>query len=385
MLRTPRSGQQHSGETWDEVVQASALGHRRMIEGLQALSVDDVHDAQRFESQQGQPLWRGVAGNGCTHPIMHLAEAYVHRGQAAYAASMMESLSEGLALLDDSPELAGGGALQPGLLLRPGRRDGPGNRGVARRPAPTPGPERMVEGGYGPGLASRKSGVRGAVHRLTGWRAGVSHGIRRGRYRNAGRSGPVAGRCVHPRALTMKSAPDRALPVLLLGLLDPGPRRLRWRCAGVCGRVHRQQDGRHQRRCLLRRRLLAARGRPQRQRLRRLADDHDPGRGLPADDRRGGRGCCIATGDDGGGGLQGGLGDRAPGTDRLRPFSNHHVASRLLTRWPARGSRRKVEPPRVLSPRWPARPAARPWGRRLTGGNGPRPAGVGYVNQMDLQ
>jgi hypothetical protein len=98
---------EHSSETWDEVVQASALGHRRMIQGLQALSVDDVHDAQRFESQQGQPLWRGVAGNGCTHPIMHMAEVYVHRGQAAYAARMMESLSEGLALLDDSPRWLG--------------------------------------------------------------------------------------------------------------------------------------------------------------------------------------------------------------------------------------------------------------------------------------
>ncbi len=98
---------EHSSETWDEVVQASALGHRRMVEALQALSLEDVQDAQRFESQQGQPLWRGVAGNGCTHPIMHLAEVYVKRGQAAYAASMMENLSEGLALLDDSPRWLG--------------------------------------------------------------------------------------------------------------------------------------------------------------------------------------------------------------------------------------------------------------------------------------
>jgi tetratricopeptide (TPR) repeat protein len=74
---------------------------------LQALSLDDVHDAQRFESQQGQPLWRGVAGNGCTHPIMHLAEAYVKRGQAAYAAAMMESLSVELVRLDDSPRWLG--------------------------------------------------------------------------------------------------------------------------------------------------------------------------------------------------------------------------------------------------------------------------------------
>jgi len=98
---------EYSSRTWDEVVQASALGHRRMVEGLQALSLDDVHDPQRFESQQGQPLWRGVAGNGCTHPIMHLADACVKRGEGTYGAAMMEAVSEGLALLDDTPRWQG--------------------------------------------------------------------------------------------------------------------------------------------------------------------------------------------------------------------------------------------------------------------------------------
>jgi len=98
---------EYSSRTWDEVVQASALGHRRMVESLQALSLDDVHDPQRFESQQGQPLWRGVAGNGCTHPIMHLADAYVKRGEGTYGAAMMEDVSEGLALLDDTPRWQG--------------------------------------------------------------------------------------------------------------------------------------------------------------------------------------------------------------------------------------------------------------------------------------
>ena len=98
---------EYSSRTWDEVAQASALGHRRMVEGLQALSLDDVHDPQRFESQQGQPLWRVVAGNGCTHPIMHLAEAYVKSGEGTYAAAMMEDVSERLALLDDTPRWQG--------------------------------------------------------------------------------------------------------------------------------------------------------------------------------------------------------------------------------------------------------------------------------------
>ena len=98
---------EYSSRTWDEVVQASELGHRRMVEGLQALSLDDVHDPQRFESQQGQPLWRGVAGNGCTHPVMHLADAYVKRGEGTYGAAMMEDVAEGLTLLDDTPRWQG--------------------------------------------------------------------------------------------------------------------------------------------------------------------------------------------------------------------------------------------------------------------------------------
>jgi tetratricopeptide (TPR) repeat protein len=98
---------EYSDRSWEEVVQASSLGHRRLIDDLQAMLVDDLHDADRFESQKGQPLWRSVAGNGCTHPMMHLAEAHVRRGQAARATAMMESLSEGLAQLDESPRWVG--------------------------------------------------------------------------------------------------------------------------------------------------------------------------------------------------------------------------------------------------------------------------------------
>ena len=98
---------EYCDRSWDEVTQASSLGHQRLIDGLKVMSVNDLHDADRFESQKGQPLWRSVAGNGCTHPMMHLAEAYVKRGQAARAQAMMEDLSEGLARLDDSPRWLG--------------------------------------------------------------------------------------------------------------------------------------------------------------------------------------------------------------------------------------------------------------------------------------
>jgi hypothetical protein len=98
---------EYSDRSWEEVLAALATGHQRLIERLQALSVDDLHDGDRFASQKGQPVWRGVAGNECTHPMMHLAEAYVKRGHAERAATMMESLAADLASLDDSPRWIG--------------------------------------------------------------------------------------------------------------------------------------------------------------------------------------------------------------------------------------------------------------------------------------
>ena len=94
---------EYAGKSWDEVRQALALSHRRLADSMQALTDDELTDPQHFEWQRGQPLWRGVAGNGCTHPVMHLADAYAKRGQTDYAASMMDDVSAHLAELEDVP------------------------------------------------------------------------------------------------------------------------------------------------------------------------------------------------------------------------------------------------------------------------------------------
>lgn len=98
---------EYSDRSWEEVLHALSTGYQRLMDNLHALSAEDLHDADRFESQKGQPLWRTVAGNECTHPMMHLAESYVKRGQADRAAKMMENLSNDLARLDDSPRWVG--------------------------------------------------------------------------------------------------------------------------------------------------------------------------------------------------------------------------------------------------------------------------------------
>lgn len=98
---------EYAARSWDDVRQALAHGHRDLIDSMQALTEAELLDAARFEWQRGQPLWRGVAGNGCTHPALHLAQAYARRGQADYAASMMEELSAHQAELDDTPQWKG--------------------------------------------------------------------------------------------------------------------------------------------------------------------------------------------------------------------------------------------------------------------------------------
>jgi tetratricopeptide (TPR) repeat protein len=98
---------EYNGKSWDEVRQTLALSHRRLVGGLEGLADDELTDPQRFEWQLGQPLWRGLAGNGCTHPVMHLADAYVRRGQEGYAADLMEEVSARLAALEDAPRWKG--------------------------------------------------------------------------------------------------------------------------------------------------------------------------------------------------------------------------------------------------------------------------------------
>lgn len=98
---------EYCDRSWDEILERLSTGHQRLMENLQVLSAEDLQDAHRFQSQKGQPVWRSVAGNECTHPTMHLAEAYAKHGQQDRASKMMEGLAADLALLDDSPRWTG--------------------------------------------------------------------------------------------------------------------------------------------------------------------------------------------------------------------------------------------------------------------------------------
>jgi tetratricopeptide (TPR) repeat protein len=93
--------------SWGEVIAASERAHASLLESMQALTEADLVDAQRSPWLGGQPLWRGIAGNGCSHPVGHLAQLYVERGDRDRGARLQETSAAMLTELDESPAWQG--------------------------------------------------------------------------------------------------------------------------------------------------------------------------------------------------------------------------------------------------------------------------------------
>ncbi len=94
--------EQYREQSWVEVTGALERAHQEMVAHVEALSEEDLVDTERFPWQEGRPLWRTVAGNGCMHPVLHLVELYLKRGERDHAVEVQEEMTLLLAALDDS-------------------------------------------------------------------------------------------------------------------------------------------------------------------------------------------------------------------------------------------------------------------------------------------
>jgi tetratricopeptide (TPR) repeat protein len=101
--------EQHRFDTWEQVIDYSTQANNALIEVTQALSDDQLTSIDLLESQQNQPIWKRIVGNGHTHPLLHLAQCFAQAGQAEYASQMMEEATCLEVALDDSPESIGNG------------------------------------------------------------------------------------------------------------------------------------------------------------------------------------------------------------------------------------------------------------------------------------
>jgi tetratricopeptide (TPR) repeat protein len=96
----------HRDLPWSDVLSRSAQTYRFLREQTDA-TPDDVLIAPEELDRQDEPVRWFVVGAGYNHPLGHLAEYYIGRGDTTYAIEMQEGAAELLLPLDEGPEWQG--------------------------------------------------------------------------------------------------------------------------------------------------------------------------------------------------------------------------------------------------------------------------------------
>lgn len=93
--------------SWDDVLSYLQRAYDSLAERLETVPEADLVRTEASAEQHDRPLWRTIAGTGCTHPMLHLAELHIGRGQAGRGVRLAEETSDMLLQLDDSPSWRG--------------------------------------------------------------------------------------------------------------------------------------------------------------------------------------------------------------------------------------------------------------------------------------
>ena len=97
----------YKDQSWEDVYILVSTGLKRMGEAIASISEDDLQRNDFFPWEQGRPLWREIVGTIYMHPITHLSEWHIKRGNPARAAEMYQEMTRQLTRLDDSPDWQG--------------------------------------------------------------------------------------------------------------------------------------------------------------------------------------------------------------------------------------------------------------------------------------
>ena len=97
----------HHHQSLDEVLAYSREVRAALLAVVETLSEESLNDPALLPWLKGEPLWRRVAGNGYTHPMVHFTAYLTRHGQAALATRMGEEGAARLGALDDSPTWRG--------------------------------------------------------------------------------------------------------------------------------------------------------------------------------------------------------------------------------------------------------------------------------------
>jgi hypothetical protein len=98
---------QYKDSYWDQVDALVETSLDRMGKALEGLSEEELGREDFYPWEQGGPLWRELVGNMYSHPIIHMSEWHIKRGNPNRAAEMYQEMTAQLVNLDDSPEWQG--------------------------------------------------------------------------------------------------------------------------------------------------------------------------------------------------------------------------------------------------------------------------------------
>jgi len=93
--------------SWDDVLAWATEVSLQFHTALDATSEEILEDTTGPEGTGGRPLWQNVAFTGAFHPMLHLADIYLERGDFTGAQSLQERVTEGMATLDKSDSWQG--------------------------------------------------------------------------------------------------------------------------------------------------------------------------------------------------------------------------------------------------------------------------------------
>jgi tetratricopeptide (TPR) repeat protein len=89
--------------SWSEVLLKAEATNLQLIEAIAARSDTELEAISHAERK----VWQSIAGTGYTHPVIHLGQIYLDRGDPGYATDLQEAGAEALQELSESPQWQG--------------------------------------------------------------------------------------------------------------------------------------------------------------------------------------------------------------------------------------------------------------------------------------
>ena len=98
---------QYHDQSWETVEALAKSSCERMRAALTAAGGAGLERTDLLPWQEGRPIWRFLVGNAYTHPIIHLSDWHIKKGDKRRAAEMYREMISLLEGLDDSPDWQG--------------------------------------------------------------------------------------------------------------------------------------------------------------------------------------------------------------------------------------------------------------------------------------